>query len=214
MPPRAFRTLRITSAPFASSRRRRAALRRRPERGFGIFHNSELAALVRDDYRAQDLRLITTSICPRRIGLAISATIWKCGTLFSPVSVMRPRGACSIQLSRRSTGGASCALAPRRIWTRQISHFNRSLAQITHEWRCAELYYLRDQQYVANPHVPRQWTRQPAHVHTRHAEHGDGAASAQQAGLTGNELRGCLPIANRSSQPRMVLTRGSFVVFV
>jgi len=52
--------LRITSAPFASSRRRRAALRRRPERGFGIFHNSELAALVRDDYRAQDLRLITT----------------------------------------------------------------------------------------------------------------------------------------------------------
>ena len=98
-------------------------------------------------------------------------------------------------------------------WTRQISHFNRSLAQITHEWRCAELYYLRDQQYVANPHVPRQWTRQPAHVHTRHAEHG-GAASAQQAGLTGNELRGRLPIANRSSQPRMVLTRGSFVVFV
>src|SRR4029434_7964635 len=55
MPPRAFRTLRITSAPFASSRRRRAALRRRPERGFGIFHNSELAALVRDDYRAQGL---------------------------------------------------------------------------------------------------------------------------------------------------------------
>src|SRR4030095_3289226 len=52
-----------------------------------------LAALVRDDYRAQDLRLITTSICPRRIGLAISATIWKCGTLVSPVSVMRPSGA-------------------------------------------------------------------------------------------------------------------------
>jgi hypothetical protein len=213
MPPRAFRTLRITSAPFASSRRRRAALRRRPERGFGIFHNSELAALVRDDYRAQDLRLITTSICPRRIGLAISATIWKCGTLFSPVSVMRPRGACSIQLSRRSTGGASCALAPRRIGRdRSLTSIDRS--RRSRKWRCAELYYLRDQQYVANPHVPRQWTRQPAHVHTRHAEHGDGAASAQQAGLTGNELRGCLPIANRSSQPRMVLTRGSFVVFV
>jgi hypothetical protein len=42
---------------------------------------------------------------------------------------------------------------------RQIVHFNRSLAQITDNWRCAELYYLRDGEYVANPHVPLQWTQ-------------------------------------------------------
>ncbi len=42
---------------------------------------------------------------------------------------------------------------------RQIVHFNRSLAQMTDNWRCAELYYLRDGEYVANPHVPLQWTQ-------------------------------------------------------
>ncbi len=42
---------------------------------------------------------------------------------------------------------------------RQVVHFNRSLAQITDDWRCAELYYLRDGEYVANPHVPLQWTQ-------------------------------------------------------
>jgi phosphorylase kinase alpha/beta subunit len=43
--------------------------------------------------------------------------------------------------------------------TRQVFHFNRSLAQVTPDWRCAELYYLRDQEYVPNPHVPLQWTQ-------------------------------------------------------
>ena len=42
---------------------------------------------------------------------------------------------------------------------RQVFHFNRSLAQITDDWRCAELYYLRQSEYVANPHVPLQWTQ-------------------------------------------------------
>ena len=42
---------------------------------------------------------------------------------------------------------------------RQVFHFNRSLAQITTDWRCAELYYLRRGEYVANPHVPLQWTQ-------------------------------------------------------
>jgi len=42
---------------------------------------------------------------------------------------------------------------------RQVSHFNRSLGQITGHWRCAELYYLREGEYVANPHVPLQWTQ-------------------------------------------------------
>jgi len=42
---------------------------------------------------------------------------------------------------------------------RQIAHFNRSSAQITDDWRCAELYYLREGDYVANPHVPLQWTQ-------------------------------------------------------
>lgn len=42
---------------------------------------------------------------------------------------------------------------------RQLFHFNRSLAQITDDWRCAELYYLRQGEYAINPHVPLQWTQ-------------------------------------------------------
>jgi hypothetical protein len=42
---------------------------------------------------------------------------------------------------------------------RQAFHFTRSLAQITDTWCCAELYYLRQGEYVANPHVPLQWTQ-------------------------------------------------------
>lgn len=42
---------------------------------------------------------------------------------------------------------------------RQFVHFNRSLAQITSDWQCAELYYLRHGEYVANPHIPLQWTQ-------------------------------------------------------
>lgn len=41
----------------------------------------------------------------------------------------------------------------------QTRHVNRSLAQITTGWRCAELHYLRNGEYVANPHVPLQWTQ-------------------------------------------------------
>jgi phosphorylase kinase alpha/beta subunit len=42
---------------------------------------------------------------------------------------------------------------------KQFFHFNRSLAQITNDWRCAELYYLRNRKYTPNPHVPLQWTQ-------------------------------------------------------
>ena len=42
---------------------------------------------------------------------------------------------------------------------RQTLHLNRALAQITPEWQCPELYYLRHGQYVTNPHVPLQWTQ-------------------------------------------------------
>lgn len=41
----------------------------------------------------------------------------------------------------------------------QVQHFNRSLAHITPEWRCPELYYLRGGQFVPNPHVPLLWTQ-------------------------------------------------------
>jgi len=41
----------------------------------------------------------------------------------------------------------------------QVSHFNRSLAQITDDWRCTDLSHLRQSEYVANPHVPLQWTQ-------------------------------------------------------
>lgn len=42
---------------------------------------------------------------------------------------------------------------------RQIFHFNRTLAQITPNWKCAELYYLRRQEYTPNPHAPLRWTQ-------------------------------------------------------
>ena len=42
---------------------------------------------------------------------------------------------------------------------RQTLHFNRSLSQVTADWRCAELYYLRHGEYVPNPHTPLQWTQ-------------------------------------------------------
>jgi hypothetical protein len=42
---------------------------------------------------------------------------------------------------------------------KQVFHFNRSLAQITRGWCCAELYYLRNGEYIPNPHVPLQWTQ-------------------------------------------------------
>jgi hypothetical protein len=42
---------------------------------------------------------------------------------------------------------------------RQYAHFTRSLAQITSDWQCAELYFLRRHEYVANPDVPLQWAQ-------------------------------------------------------
>ena len=41
----------------------------------------------------------------------------------------------------------------------QVHHFNRSIAQITADWRCPELYYRRSGKWVANPHVPLLWTQ-------------------------------------------------------
>jgi phosphorylase kinase alpha/beta subunit len=41
----------------------------------------------------------------------------------------------------------------------QALHFNRSIAQITADWRCPELYYKKRGAFVANPHVPLLWTQ-------------------------------------------------------
>lgn len=40
----------------------------------------------------------------------------------------------------------------------QLHCFERSLAQITQDWRCPELYYLRNGAYVPGPHTPLLWT--------------------------------------------------------
>jgi len=42
---------------------------------------------------------------------------------------------------------------------RQVHHFERSLAQITVDWRCPELYYLKHGEYVPNPQTPLLWTQ-------------------------------------------------------
>ena len=36
---------------------------------------------------------------------------------------------------------------------------NRTLAQITPDWKSAELYCLKRQEYAPNPHAPPQWTQ-------------------------------------------------------
>ena len=41
----------------------------------------------------------------------------------------------------------------------QTRHFNRSLAHITPDWGCPELYYLKDGVFTANPHTPLLWTQ-------------------------------------------------------
>jgi phosphorylase kinase alpha/beta subunit len=41
----------------------------------------------------------------------------------------------------------------------QALHFNRSIAQITPDWRCPELYYKQRGRFVTNPHVPLLWTQ-------------------------------------------------------
>ncbi len=41
----------------------------------------------------------------------------------------------------------------------QTRHFNRSLAHITPDWGCPELYYLKGGVFTANPHTPLLWTQ-------------------------------------------------------
>ncbi len=66
--------------------------------------------------------------------------------LFDPI-LSAHYGRCFLE-----TGLASAA-------EQQIYHFNRALSQITPSWKCPELYYLRNGEYVSNPHVPLQWTQ-------------------------------------------------------
>jgi phosphorylase kinase alpha/beta subunit len=41
----------------------------------------------------------------------------------------------------------------------QLLHFNRSLAHITPDWKCPELFYLSQGRWVPNPHTPLLWTQ-------------------------------------------------------
>jgi phosphorylase kinase alpha/beta subunit len=41
----------------------------------------------------------------------------------------------------------------------QARHFNRSMAQVTEDWRCPELYYLKSGVFRPNPHTPLLWTQ-------------------------------------------------------
>ena len=41
----------------------------------------------------------------------------------------------------------------------QTWHFNRSLAHISSDWRCPELYYKSGGVLVTNPHSPLMWTQ-------------------------------------------------------
>ena len=40
----------------------------------------------------------------------------------------------------------------------QVRYFNRALDQLTAEGQCAELYYLKRGEWVANTHTPLAWT--------------------------------------------------------
>jgi phosphorylase kinase alpha/beta subunit len=42
---------------------------------------------------------------------------------------------------------------------RQVHYFNRSLAQITPDGKCPELYFLKQGRYVPNAHTPLAWTQ-------------------------------------------------------
>ena len=105
------------------------------------FHNSALARPVPDgNYRADDLARVEAALSDSRAG---DEAQW---CLFDPIA--------SAYYGRRSRETSSVADRER-----QVFHFNRSLAQITDDWCCAELYYLRQSEDVANPHVPLQWTQ-------------------------------------------------------
>jgi hypothetical protein len=42
---------------------------------------------------------------------------------------------------------------------KQVHYFNRSLAQITAAGECPELYFLKNERYIANAHTPLAWTQ-------------------------------------------------------
>jgi hypothetical protein len=44
-------------------------------------------------------------------------------------------------------------------FTRQIHYFNRSLGQVTAYGQGPELYFLKQERYVANAHTPLAWTQ-------------------------------------------------------
>lgn len=49
--------------------------------------------------------------------------------------------------------------ADKGSFTRQIHYFNRSLAQVTADGQCPELYFLKQGRYVPNAHTPLAWTQ-------------------------------------------------------
>ena len=52
----------------------------------------------------------------------------------------------------------------------QIAYLNRSLAQVTSDFRCPEAYYLEHGAYVANDDTPLHWTQANLWVALRHAQ--------------------------------------------
>ncbi|MGB2636348.1 MAG: glycoside hydrolase family 15 protein [Candidatus Acidiferrum sp.] len=49
--------------------------------------------------------------------------------------------------------------ADRPSFEKQVHYFNRSLAQVTQEGACPELYFLKHGRYIANVHTPLAWTQ-------------------------------------------------------
>jgi GH15 family glucan-1,4-alpha-glucosidase len=47
----------------------------------------------------------------------------------------------------------------RTSFDKQVHYFNRSLAQLTPDGRCPELYFLKHGRYIANVHTPLAWTQ-------------------------------------------------------
>jgi len=115
------------------------------------FHNSALARLVPDgNYRADDLARVEAARFQRRPR----------NQRHAPFQGWRRSAVASLRSDRVRVLRASLSRDELSRGSReQVFHFNRSLAQITDDWRCAELYHLRQSEYVANPHAPLQWTQ-------------------------------------------------------
>ena len=96
--------------------------------------------------------------CLKWIEHAISATTSQPETCSFPGLATKRSGVFSIESRPRTTGVAIARRAQSRI-ARDRSSFQSLACQITDDWRCTELYYLRQSEYVANPHVPLQWTQ-------------------------------------------------------